>query len=326
VLIVKPHPPLLCVIIVVGSLRCRGQRAVDAIRAQSIAERLELVVIDTADPLVHPDLVLTGVARLVQIRVPEGTLWGVCRSQALQHATAPVVAFIEDHCFASPRWAEMLIEAFHHGHASVGYGFQNANPQTRTSRVGMLLDYGAWQLPTRSRVAERLPGNNVAYRKAAIDVFGPELSDLLEADYILQERLLAQGHSLYVAANAEVSHQNFDHLPATMAANFAYARLLAFHRYRSSHWSPLRRLVYTVGTPMVSAPMRLARLLGSFRFRADARHALWNCLQALPQILLLFAWASVGEALGYSIGVGRAREDLFHWEVEAERCRRSNAA
>lgn len=251
---------------------------------------------------------------------------GSCRFEAMLHATAPVVAFIEDHCFAGPRWAEALIEAFQDGHVSVGYGFENANPQTLMSRVGMMLDYGFWQLPTQSRRVKQLPGNNVAYRRAAIEDFGTELRDLLEVDYNLHERLLAKGHSLFMAANAEASHQNIEHLPATMAANFAYARILAFHRHRRNGWSPMRRLVYTVGTPMVSTPVRLARLLGSFRFRADARDALWTCFQSLPLLLLLFAWASIGEALGYSIGVGRAKEDFFYWELEAERTRRSHAA
>jgi len=311
--------PNLCAVVVVGSRRRRAQAAVDAIAAQTIADRMELVVVDTTDPGVHPDLAIPASIRAAYLRTPAGTPWGHCRSRGLKAATAPSVAYIEDHCFASPRWAEAVVEAFRDGHAAVGYGFANANPRTKISRIGMLVDYGPWMLPNVSRVVTRLPGNNVAYRKDRIEGFGDTLGELLETDYNVHRALVERGETLFMAADAVVSHQNFESIKGTIRANAAYARLLASHRREREGWGPLKRLAYVAGTPVVSTPVRLGRLLSSLRFRPDARAAFLLCLRSLPELVIVLERVSFSEAMGYWRGAGTAAARLFHWEVEAER-------
>jgi len=313
--------PLLSAVIVVGSRRQRAQSAVDAISAQSIAARMEIVVVDTTDPNVHADLIVAGPARAVHLRVPHGTPWGQCRSEGFHRCAAPIVAFIEDHCFAGRGWAQAVVTAFEGGHAAVGYGFVNANPRSFPSRIGMLVDYGTWQLPNVSRITTRLPGNNVAYRRDALRGFGASLGGLLETDYNLHHALTGQGETLFVAADAVAAHQNFERLLDAIASNFCSARLLATRRRERERWSVAKRLVYVVGTPLVSTPVRLGRLFESRRSRPDSSEATWFCVRSIPAISLVFWMASIGEALGYWLGAGSAHRQLFHWEVEAERTR-----
>jgi len=310
---------------VVGSRRRRAQVAIDALGSQTIADQMELVIVDTTDPTDHPDLAMPSRLRGTYLRFPAGSSWGKCRHHGLEHATAPLVAFIEDHCFASPRWAETVVEALRSGHAAVGYGFTNANPRSLLSRAGLLVDYGPWMVPNESRVVSRLPGNNVAYRKDCIDGFGDALGDLLEADYNLHRALTARGQTLFMAADAETAHQNFERLWKAIAANRAYARLLASHRREREGWGLLMRLVYAVGTPVVSTPVRLGRLLASLRFRRDASQAFLLCLQSLPYLVIIFEAAAFDEALGYWFGPGRAHDRLLHWEAEVERVEDADA-
>jgi hypothetical protein len=314
-----PAGPELSAVVVVGTRRRRAQAAIDALVAQTIADRMELVVVDTTDPIRHPDLVVPEAVRTVYLRFSAELGWGKCRHHGLKHATAPLVAFIEDHCFASPGWAAAIVEGFRAGHAAVGYGFANANPRSTLSRVGMLVDYGPWLVPSESRTVSRLPGNNVAYRKDRVEVFGDALGELLETDYNLHQALTSRGETLFTAADAVASHQNFERVGKTIGANFAYARLLASHRRTRERWGSLKRLVYTVGTPVVSTPVRLGRLFASLRFRPDPGQAFLLCLKSLPHLVVVFEVVSFGEALGYWSGAGSASARLFHWEVEVER-------
>ena len=313
--------PELSAVVVVGTRRRRAQAAIDALVAQTIGDRMEVVVVDTTDPIRHPDLVVPEAVRTIYLRFPAESGWGKCRHHGLKHATAPVVAFIEDHCFASPGWAAAIVEAFRAGHAAVGYGFANANPRSTLSRVGMLVDYGPWLVPAESRTVSALPGNNVAYRKDRVEVFGDALGDLLETDYNLHHALTGQGETLFVAADAVAAHQNFERLLDAIASNFCYARLLATRRRERERWSLAKRLAYAIGTPLVSTPVRLGRLLESCRHRPDSSEATWFCVRSSPAISLVFWMASIGEALGYWLGAGSAHRQLFHWEVEAERTR-----
>jgi hypothetical protein len=314
-----PAGPELSAVVVVGTRRRRAQAAIDALVAQTIADRMELVVVDTTDPIRHPDLVVPEAVRTVYLRFSAELGWGKCRHHGLKHATSPLVAFIEDHCFASPGWAAAIVEGFRAGHAAVGYGFANANPRSTLSRVGMLVDYGPWLVPAESRTVSALPGNNVAYRKDRVEVFGDALGELLETDYNLHQALTSRGETLFTAADAVASHQNFERVGKTIGANFAYARLLASHRRTRERWGSLKRLVYTLGTPVVSTPVRLGRLFASLRFRPDPGQAFLLCLKSLPHLVVVFEVVSFGEALGYWSGAGSASARLFHWEVEVER-------
>ena len=313
------HAPTLSTVMVVGSCRRRAQAAIDALGSQTIVDRMELVVVDVTDPARHPNLVLPEGMAATYLRFPAGTSWGNCRHHGLKHTAAPLVAFIEDHCFASPRWAEAVVEAFRSGHAAVGYGFTNANPRSLISRASMLVDYGPWMVPSESRTLARLPGNNVAYRKDCIEMFGNALGDLLEADYNLHRALTERGQTLFMAADAVTAHQNFESLWKTIAANRAYARLLASHRREREGWGLLKRLVYAVGTPVVSTPVRLSRLFASLRYRRDADEAFVLCLRSLLHLVIVFEAAAFDEALGYGFGSGRAHDRLLYWEAQVER-------
>lgn len=317
--------PSLSTIMVVGSRRRRAQTAIDALGSQTIAGQMELVIVDATDPTRHPDLAMPERMRATYLRFPSGTSWGNCRHHGLKHAAAPLVAFIEDHCFAGPGWADAVVKAFQSGHAAVGYGFTNANPRSLISRASMLVDYGPWMVPNESRILSRLPGNNVAYRKDRIGVFGDALGNLLEADYNLHQALTARGETLFMAADAVTSHQNFESLWKTIAANRAYARLLASHRREREGWGPLKRLFYAVGTPVVSTPVRLSRLFTSLRFHRDAPDAFRLCLQSLLYLVIVFEAAAFDEALGYWFGPGLAHDRLLHWEADVERIEDADA-
>src|SRR5689334_11511163 len=107
-----PSNPELTAAIVVGNNRARAQVSLDSLYAQSAADRLEIVVIDLGPLEVSPLETSTRV-KTQYVRLGPGKSWGHGRAQAVRLATTSIVAFIEDHATADPRWADAVARAFH---------------------------------------------------------------------------------------------------------------------------------------------------------------------------------------------------------------------
>ncbi|MBT5872129.1 MAG: glycosyltransferase, partial [Candidatus Latescibacteria bacterium] len=149
-------PPLLSVVMVVGSARSQAQSVVDALYAQTRPDDMEIVIVDIAavgtlplrtEPTVYTKYILQ----------PGVEFWGKARTEGVQHASAAVVAFLEDHCWPEPDWADALIEAHQQPWASVGYAVKNGSPDTYLYRAALLADYGLWAHPARGGPTKLLP-------------------------------------------------------------------------------------------------------------------------------------------------------------------------
>jgi hypothetical protein len=310
--------PALSAVLIFSRQRARAQRALDALCAQTAIGEMEIVVIDfgpeDAAPLSAP-----ADAPIVYIRRPPDQRWDQCRFEALSVVRAPIVAFIEDHCFASPGWATALLRAHQAEEvAVVGYAFHNANPETWRSRCIFLSDYGLWAHPQPRREVSLLPGNNVSYKRACLQAIGPELETILTPDYETLRQLRARGYRLMIEPDAQVAHANYTSLLTSSVASFNFARLIAAKRARGGQWSGWRRGVYAVLSPLSAPAMGLWRLAtspGGPRL-LTARH-----LPLLAIFGLLHAISGLGETIGFLCGEGRSPVRLNAYEVEVPRGR-----
>lgn len=134
---------------------------------------MEIVVVDLAGEDAAP-LAAPRDAPVEILRLPGVQEWAVARRAGLERTTGPVVAFVEEHCFTEPGWAQALIEAHKGPWASVGYGFRNANPQSYVSRSAMLADHGLWLDPVPRGSVQFLPGNNVSYKRRTASLRCPQ--------------------------------------------------------------------------------------------------------------------------------------------------------
>jgi glycosyltransferase involved in cell wall biosynthesis len=284
--------PELTVVILVGSLRSRVGAVLEALARQSSRDALEVVVVDAAAdaaPAVAP-------ARLDvrMVSAPADATLGAIRVLGIEAARAPVVAFLEDHCYPEPGWAAAVIEAAAGPWAAVGYAFRVADPQSWAARAAAVSEYGQWLDPVRSGPRAMLAGNNIAYRRSALERFGERLPDLLDVDFNLQQELLAAGERLFVAGDAIVRHEHFVRLRDTMRAGGLYCDLLA--RRRSRDWGFPRRVFYAVLIPVVAPLRRTQALLGALPHR---RGLLRQLAATAPGVAILFVNAALGESLGY---------------------------
>ena len=304
----------LGVVMVVGECRGRAQRALDRLCAQSAVAAMRIVVVDTA---AHAQpLAAAADAPVEVVPLPETQEWAAARRAGLERLETPIIAFVEEHCFTEPGWAEALIEAHNGPWASVGYEFRNANPDSYVSRAAMVTDYGLWLEPAVHGRARLLPGNNVSYKREALVSLGNRLDAALASDFVAHEAFRRRGLPLYVEPRARAAHLNFTTVWATGLTNYVWCRAMAAQRVRAAGWSPLRRVLQGVVTPATAPAFRIGRLVRTFR----ARRPLWKpFLAGLPVLLVVSVWAGLGEAAGYLIGPGNSEAQLKRWELDVER-------
>src|SRR5581483_2984288 len=166
----------ISVAVVVGAQRERAARLMKALSQQTLTERLEVIVIDTRPhaPALEP---VSGPVMKI-LRLEACSSYGEARARAVREATGEIVAFLEDHCYPQPGWAEALAAAYGADSAAIGYSFANANPGSLVSRIVHLATYGEWEAPERDAVRS-LPGGNVSYRREHLLELGDGLPAML---------------------------------------------------------------------------------------------------------------------------------------------------
>lgn len=234
---------------------------------------------------------LAAFARWQHVVIPEGLPFDDARAAGVRAATAPVIAFTEDHSFPQAGWATAVVGAFTDGVSVVGPVVENGNPQSATSRANFLLEYGEWMPPGRVNGHSHLPGHNSAYRRDVLLALGHSLTTMIEAESVLHWQLGRDGHRLVQEPRAVTRHVNFSRALPSLALRYHLGRMFAARR--AADWSLAKRLAYAAAFPLVA----LVRVVRVARMGGDAR-AVTSVVTALPMVGLMVMVSSIGEALG----------------------------
>jgi glycosyltransferase involved in cell wall biosynthesis len=309
--------PELSVVCVAGEQRQRVRRCLAALAAQTAVGRIEVLVVDAGgagDPIALPPELGSSTV----IGAGSDPSLGRARAAGARAATGRAVAFLVDHGYPAPRWAEALIDAYEQPWAAVGYAFELANPGARAARVAMLAQFLPWLSPAERRPTAILPGNMVSYRASVLRSVDGDLDRLLEVDHLLHERIRASGERMTVEPGAVVADECFESLAEVALANHTYSEMLAMQRASADDWSVLRRALYALGSPVGIPAMRLAHAVRAAR-RCGRLSSLWR---AIPGVTAILFMAGLGEARGY-LGATRTVGRRFLWrELNAPRASR----
>jgi len=290
------------------------RKTIRYLRAQAVRDRLEIIIVAPSAEIHEVDeSELKDFLQFRVIGVGEIKSIASANTAGLHQASAPVVAFIEEHSFPDPGWAEALIKAHRQPWAAVGPVMRNANPNRLTSWADFLISYGRWLDPTPAGVIDHLPGHNSSYKREILLDYGSALEGMLEAESVLHWNLGAKGYQLYLEPAAKTSHLNFERLSSWLLAQFCSGRL--FTVTRAKHWSFLRRLLYMGGAPLIPV-VRLWRALRHLRQSKQQNNLLpW----ILPALILGLVASAAGEMAGHLLGAGNAKERMRDLEFHRSR-------
>jgi len=320
-----PGSPEMSVIIVTDHYQTI-RKTIRHLRTQTVKDRLEIVIVTPAATQLELDD--SELKDFLQVRVVEvGSLQSLswARAAGVRQASAPVVGFVESHSYPAPGWAQALVEAHRQPWAAVGPAVNNANPGSPISWASFLLDYGRWFAPTAAAVIDDLPGHNSSYKRQVLVDYGAELEAMLEAESILHWDMQVKGYRLYLEPQAQIVHLNISR-PSSWVPERYYAGR-RFAAARAHRWSPLRRLLYAGGSPLIPL-VRLPRILRDIRRSPRQRDLL---PRVLPALIFSLVVSAVGEMVGYVFRSGDAMEKLSKLELNkiphlAKRDRQAEAA
>ena len=306
--------PEMSVVVITPDRYETVRKTVRHLRAQKVCGRLEIVLVaPSAAALGLDEAEMRAFLRHRVVEVGDMSSTARARAAGVRAASAPVVAFVEDHAFPAPGWAEALLEAHARGYAAVGPVMANANPRGLVSWANLLIEYAPWLEPLPAGEAEHLPGHNGSYKRDVLLAYGDRLAAMLDAESVLHWDLRERGHRLYLEPRARTFHQNFSAPFSWLPLRFHGGRLFASARARG--WPLRRRLFYAAAAPLIPV-VRAARIVRELRRPGRPRRLLPRVLPALVAGLCV---DGAGELVGYLAGAGRAMARLSDMEFHRRR-------
>ncbi len=310
--------PQLSVILPTADNYSSIRRTVATLRAQTVQDRIELVIVAPVD---DPGVIAAEVAGFASVRIVNGgplKTSNISRVAGIRQASAPIVVLAEDHCFPEPDWAEALIDAHRGDWAVVGPVLRNANPRSMTSWANLLLEYCPWlEGAVRSELND-IPGHNSAYRRDLLVAYGDRLEELFEVEAVIQRDLRENGHRMLLEPAARTNHLNFSRVPASLKLRFNGGRSFAGHR--TIGWSATKRAGYILGAPLIPV-LRLMRIVQMIRSSPTYGYLF---PRVLPMLALSLVFDGFGELVGYIVGPGQSARVLG--SIEFDRYRYMNEA
>jgi hypothetical protein len=309
--------PALSVVLITPAGYDEIRTTLSHLSAQDISDRIEMVIVaPDPDRVRLPESVTAAFHNVRVVPASGAPTLSEARAMAVGHATAPIVAFSEDHSFPEPGWARALLSGHAHGYAGVAPEMKNGNPVGMLSRVAMFLHFGGVVRPGEAHeTTHPAASHNMSYRRDVLLALGNDLARRLLAEGFLHDALRERGHRFRVEPAAATRHINMSRLRPLLRHAWLGGRLYGGLRQSFAKWSAFRRLVYACGSPLVPF-IRLRRTLGEIRRAGQADHVLpWG----LPPMFLILVVHAAGEAAGYVLGPGPVASLYSDLEVRRDR-------
>jgi hypothetical protein len=309
--ITRDEGPLLSVILATDNYE-RGRQLIESVMRQTIASRIELVVVTSS-----PEDVRRGTAgnhELHSITVaPIDTVVPLSRSRAagVHASTAPYVFIAETHAYPDPDVCERVVELLSQGWSLVVPGLRNANPRNAISWGGFLSDYGAWSRVLPEGEIQRAPAHNTAFRREVLMDFGDKLERAFGFGDGLHEGMRSRGQRAWFEPVVAVEHVNIYRVRHWLKERFLSGVLIGGSRSEKWPWS--RRLLYVAASPLIPFVV-LSRVRSGVR-EVARREKL--PLSTYPVIVGGVILKVMGEVRGYLFGAdNKSVEKMTAFEVK----------
>ena len=289
-------------------------RLLDALRQQTIRDRLELVIACPSERELElrPEQV-EGIGIVKVVEVAGIAPIEPAQAIAVRTATAPLFMIGETHAYPAPDALEVFAAAFDDPSVGgVAPMLENANPGSAASWASLMATYGR-SIGGEHRDVELMSRHNTAYRRELFDYPGADLAFKLQNGGGADADIRARGFRLVYEPAAVLSHLNVVSLGACLRDRYFSARCYA--AARSEGWSRGRRALYLALSPLLPFLLgaRVMRSTGWAEYRSQMPHGV-----LLPLAVGLLGTAA-GEAAAYARGVGDAKVAITPYELWRDR-------
>lgn len=296
----SPRRPQLSTVVVAFNGPRVLAPCLDALAAQARPDRVELLVVyELAGP------VESAVGDL-SVRFPQVRWLGVqapttvprLRSRGMAAAGGEIIALLEDDCVVEPGWCEAAIAAHSSEHLVIG-GAVEPRPYTRALDWAVYFcEYGRFMLPLQpeANVVLALAGNNVTYKRTALDRLPPGE----DAFYDLSVHTDWQRAGVPMRTERTLVVRNVNYWSVAHVTSVPYHHGRAFAGRRAAG----RPAAWRAGLGLLALGLPILALWRIVNGTLSRKRLAGRLLQALPWMALFTTSWSFGEAVGYVRGPG----------------------
>jgi hypothetical protein len=217
-------------------------------------------------------------------------------------ATRPIVAIIEEHCVAGPRWIEAIESSFRPGDAAVGGPIVDDQFARLRDWVVYWSEYHNFMPPWSDGPRAALNGANIAYDRTML----LKRVDVLDSGYweVVLHPVLSKAGTFRAVSAMGVRHTGPFDLAYYLRQRYLLSRV--WGGTQKDHVSGATRLAHVVLAPVLPVVMT-ARIAARVLNQGER---VGTFVRALPLVGLAMGVLTLGETLGYIAGSGRALEEV----------------
>lgn len=233
------------------------------------------------------------------LKAPVGAGIPELRAIGIEKSHGRIVAITQDHCVLPDNWFHEILTAHKSDYAAIGGAVENSSIWSLTDWASFLCEYSESMLPIANGEVERVAGNNVAYKRQALNRI--DKSTLHNCwEYFVQDEMRKNGDRLLSLPSLVVSHRTKFGFMKFLSQRYYFSRSFAAMRRGRMKWH--KSLAAAILTPALP-PIILSRIVRNVvRKKRYGRQLLLSspCL-----IVFLLAYAA-GEFCGYAFGMGNS--------------------
>ena len=308
-----PPPALSVVIAIVSDTTDRPHTrhllgCLEAVTRQTDPTTVELVVPYTEEEETEgiddvraqfPDVTLVPVTGLVCGTFGSREHHDVLRARGLLAARGELLALLEDHARPADDFCASVIAAHEGRRAAIGGAIDNDVDRLLNWAV-YFCDFGRYQNPVPAGPTWFASDANVSYPRAMLFAITPTWQDSFR-EVIVNGTLRSQGRDIILDPTIVVyQHRQGLGLGAALAERFVWGR--SYAGTRNSELSVGTRVLRALMTPILPVVL----VAWATRTALARRRRLAPFLRSLPLFAVLQLSWSVGEGIGYILGVPRA--------------------
>lgn len=223
-------------------------------------------------------------------------------TSGLENCQGEIIAILEDHEVVLPGWCEAVLAA-HRAYpqaAAIAGPIENGCTERIIDWATFFCEYCRFMPPVNAGVTESIPGNNVTYKRWALEA--SPLENLAKGfwENILHPQLLQRGFHLRLELGLNVSHQKHIGFFEFIEQRFHYSRSYAGARTLNRSW--LFRIAYSVACTIL--PVILLKRILSCGFSKRRFHK--ELVLSTPLLICFTVVGAVGEIVGSLFGPGQS--------------------
>lgn len=304
--------PRMSVVLVTPDNWQNMQRTLAALRAQTVASQLEVVLVGPNESALDvPPSLIAPFAAVHKVAF-EYRAMGHAAAQGVRAATSDLVLFTEDHCYPMPDLASAMLVCFEDPSViAVGPTVVNGNPRSLTSWTQFIMEYGAYSRAGVKGQARQIPGHNSAYRRSALLHYAEALDEQLEVETLMHWDMADRGMKLINVGAPVTRHFNASKGWACLSFSWIFPRTFAARRVACQ---PKDRAKLALLWPLIPI-LRFARLWSV----AIQLLGLRRTLLVSPSLIANLIVSGASEGLGYLTKTGASDVAAFDLKFHRER-------